>query len=126
MATQAIISIVKNGHTFIKIICGCNGYNAEKLAKIIKDNRFDKIHDIYKVALENKFGCRDCLVVMDDNDIIFKDDVYVGSLYRETFDDPSFNPRWKLGTAENVIILKIDESANNFIEVMSIDISSER
>lgn len=54
MTTQAIISLVKKGHTFIKIICGCNGYNAEKLAKIIKDSRPDKIQDIYNIALETK------------------------------------------------------------------------
>lgn len=116
MTTQAIVSIVKNGHTFIKAVCGCNGYNAEKLAKIIKDNRLDKIRDIYKIALENKFGCIDCLVVMNNDDIIFKGDTEPSSLYREKFDDPSFNPIWKCGTAENVIILKIDESVNNVIE----------
>ena len=70
MTTQAIISLVKTDHTFIKIICGCNGYNAEKLAKIIKDNQLDNIQDIYDMAIENKFGCRDCLVVMDDENIV--------------------------------------------------------
>lgn len=108
MATQAIISLVKNGHTFIKIICGCNGYNAEKLVKTIKNSRPDNIQDIYKMALENKFGCEDSLVVMDSDNIIFNGDESVGPLYRKTFDNPSFNPRWDIGTAEIVIILKID------------------
>lgn len=117
MTTNAIISMVKNDRTFIKIVCGCNGHNAEKLAKIIKDNRLDKIHDIYKVALENKFGCIDCLVVMNNDDIIFKGEYErLSYLYREKFDDPSFNPRWECGTAEYVIILKIDESSNSVIE----------
>lgn len=109
MTTQAVISIVKNGRTFIKIVCGCDGYNTEKLVNIIEDKRLDKIQDIYSVALENKFGCKDCLVVMDDNDMIFKGDEEPSSLYRETFDNPSFNPRWKCGIADNVIILKADE-----------------
>lgn len=108
MTTQAIISLVKNDHTFIKIICGCDGYNAEKLVKIIKDNKLDNIQDIYKIALENKFGCKDCLVVMNSDNIIFYGDERVGPLYRETFDNQSFNPRWKNGTADDVIILKID------------------
>jgi len=112
MGTQAIISLVKKDHTFIKVICGCNGYNAEKLARIIKDNRLEKIRDIYKVALENHFGCKDCLVVMDENDVIFNGDVKLDPLYRETFDNPSFNPRWKNGIADNVIILKIDDSGD--------------
>lgn len=108
MTTQAVISIVKNGHTFIKIVCGCEGYNAEKLAKIIEDKQLDKIKDIYDAALTAKFGCKDCLVVMNDNDMIFKGDEEPSSLYRDTFDNPSFNPRWKCGIADNVIILKTD------------------
>lgn len=110
MTTQAIISIMKNGHTFIKVVCGCNGYSAEKLAKIIEDNRLENIKDIYKEALENKFGCEECLVVMNSDDIVFKEGEelepsFVES-YRKTFDNPSFNPRWKNGTADYIIVLK--------------------
>jgi hypothetical protein len=78
MTTQAIISLVKNGHTFIKIMCGCDGYNADKFVKAIKDSKLDNIKtgtDILKLyyimALENGFGCKDCLVVMDNENIIF-------------------------------------------------------
>lgn len=109
MTTQAVISLVKKGHTFIKIVCGCNGYNAEKLVKIIKYIQPEKIQDIYKMAIKNKFGCRECLVVMDNENIVFKGgDEELGPLYRETFNDPSFNPRWKNGIADIVTILKID------------------
>jgi len=108
MTTQAIISLVRNGHTFIKIICGCEGYNSEKLVEIIKDSRPDNIQDIYKMDLENKFGCRECLVVMDDKKVIFNGDEPLDPLYRDTFDNPSFNPRWKLGIADSVTVLKID------------------
>ena len=108
MATQAIVSLVKDGHTCIKIICGCDGYNAEKLIKIIKDDKSDNIKDVYIAALENGFGCKDCLVVMDDKNIIFDGDESIDPLYRETFDNPSFNPRWKKGIADIVYLLKID------------------
>lgn len=60
------------------------------------------------MALENGCGCKECLVVMDSENIIFGGDERMDSLYRETFDDPSFNPRWKIGTADIVIKLKID------------------
>ena len=108
MATQAIISLLKDGHTFIKIICGCEGYNAEKLVKNIKNGQPDNIKDIYIMALENGLGCVECLVVMNSEHIIFCGDENIGPLYRETFDDPSFNPRWKTGIADIVTILKID------------------
>jgi hypothetical protein len=109
MATQAIISLVKNGHTFIKIICGCDGYNSDKLVKIIKDEQPDNIKDVYIMALEAGFGCKECLVVMDSENIVFDGDEKVGQLYRETFDNPSFNPRWKMGIADIIVILKIDD-----------------
>lgn len=108
MTTQAVISLVKKGHTFIKVVCGCNGNNSEKLVKIIKYVQPEKIQDIYKMALENKFGCKDCLVVMDDKNVIFKGEEELGPLYRETFNDPSFNPRWKNGIADIVTILKME------------------
>lgn len=108
MTTQAIISLVKKGHVLIKIVCGCNGYNTEKLVKIIKDIRPEKIQYIYKIATENKLGCRECLVVMDDKNVVFKGEEELEPLYRETFNDPSFNPRWKCGKADIVTILKID------------------
>jgi hypothetical protein len=105
---QAIISLVKDGHTFIKIICGCNGDNSEKLVEAIKNDRPDNIKDIYIMALENGLGCVECLVVMNDERVIFGGDENIDPLYRETFDDPSFNPRWKVGIADIVTILNMD------------------
>lgn len=108
MTTQAVISLVKKGHTFIKIICGCNGGNALRLVKLISVNKIDTIQDIYNHALKIKFGCNDCLVVMNKDKTIYKGDEDLNSLYRETFDNPSFNPRWKIGSADYVFIIRID------------------
>lgn len=108
MTTQAIISLMKKGRVFIKIICGCNGHRTEKFVDIIKDGQPEKIQDIYKIAIENNFGCRECLVVMDDKNVVFKGDEELGPLYREKFDDPLFNPRWNSGMADIISVLKID------------------
>lgn len=105
MATQGIISIMKNNRVFIKIICGCDGYNAKKLVDTIKNNKLENIQDIYNAAIKDKFGCKDCLVVMNTDNIFFEGDGDIGQLYREKFDDPSFNPRWENGTADYVIIV---------------------
>ena len=80
----------------------------EKLVKIIKYIQPEKIQDIYKMAIENRFGCRECLVVMDNKNVVFKGGDELDPLYRETFNDPSFNPRWKSGITDIVIILKMD------------------
>jgi len=109
MTTQAMVSLTKDSKTFIKVIVGCDGYRAENVAKEIiqyvllggKD-----IEDIYKIAEEIEFGCKDCLVVMNNDDIIYKgNDELSFEKYKETFEDPQFNPRWEHGTTEYLYII---------------------
>jgi len=59
MTTQAIISLVKKGHTFIKIISGCRDITHCNWQKIIRENRVNNLQDIYDLALKTKFGCED-------------------------------------------------------------------
>ncbi len=108
MATQGLISITKNNSTYIKIVCGCNGFNAEAVAKIIKDNKPENIEDIYDIAITNGLGCMDCLVVMDKDNILYRGDDDVPLLYRETFYDPKFNPRWISGITGNTIVFEAE------------------
>ncbi len=96
-----------------------HGYNSEKLVKILKEDQLDNIKDIYIMALESGLGCKECLVVMDRENAIFEGDENMSPLYRETFDDPSFNPRWKRGTADIVTVLNIDNP--EWIEIQSIE-----
>ena len=109
VSTQGLISIMKDKSVIVKVICGCDGYNAKKVARIIEKRHLEKIQDIYDVALENGFGCSDCLVVMNKTDIVYKGDGDIDShpLFRETFNNPSFNPRWECGSVENLVIIGI-------------------
>ncbi len=111
MTTQALISIMKNGKVIIKIVAGCDGYNADKIAKIIKEKNLEEIQDIYDIALENGFGCSECLVVMNESNILHKggNDINSHPLYRKTFNNPSFNPRWDCGSVENLVIIERKE-----------------
>jgi len=103
--TQGIISIIKNDKVFIKCVSGCDGYNAQKAAKIIR--RLDNItlEKVYNICIENDFGCEDCLVVQGENDFIYKadPDFELPELYIKKFNDPAFNPRWEKGTAPYVV-----------------------
>ncbi len=108
MTTQAIISLLKKENTFIKIICGCNGGRALRLVKLIADSKIDDMKDIYNLALDTKFGCKDCLVVMNKDKIIYEGDEDLSSLYRETFDKPSVNPRWHIGSADYSFIVRMN------------------
>lgn len=111
MGTQAIVSIVEDSITKIKAICGCNGYYAEKLAEIVRSDNLTTAAEVYQAAHEVHFGCRDCLVVLDSETFLFAganpDSLFsLHPLYRETFGDPKFNPRWERGTACHVIVVK--------------------
>lgn len=110
MATNGIVSLVNDqGETLIKCICGCNGYNAERVANWLKENQTPTIEAIYKQCLSLNFGCTDCLIVMDSKEHYYDNDRFANSdlaeLYCQTFNDPKFNPRWKNGTAAYIEII---------------------
>lgn len=54
------------------------------------------------------FGCPRCLVVMDEREALGAGDE-LAPLYRQTFDDPRFNPRWQHGTAHHVEVVEIGD-----------------
>lgn len=110
MATQGVVSIAKSGQTIIKAICGCNGYQAQELVNAVKGKHCDTLtlRSVYDAAREVAFGCRNCLVVMDQEEIIFNGEL--PDLYRKTFDDPEFNPRWENGTADCVEVVEIERN----------------
>ena len=106
MATQGIVSIVnEQGETLVKAICGCDGYNAEKLATWLKENPTLDLFEIHRKALELDFGCTDDLVVMSAKETYFLGDDDLPDLYRQTFSDPRCNPRWNIGTAPYVEVV---------------------
>ena len=106
--TQGLLTIKNREKVFIKIIVGCNGYNINLLKEAIIEKKLDNIEDIYNEAIECDFGNEECLVVMDEKNIRFKGDAIIPSLYRETFNDEKFNPRWENGTADYVEFLFVD------------------
>lgn len=114
MSTQGIVSIVSNGKTLIKAIAGDNGFQAPLLAERIRKERLVTARQVYKAAQELRFGCDDCLIVMDEWGEVGHEDALDGlhehqPLYRQTFDKPEFNPRWSHGTADNVELVDILE-----------------
>lgn len=111
MATQGIVSIISKGKTLIKAVAGCDGYNAKELAQIIRDNNLGTVEAIYKAAEHASFGCSQCLVVMDGEKVMYNGEGELSDLYKETFNDPRFNPRWENGTAGHIEIIEYDAAA---------------
>lgn len=109
MATQGLISIVKDGQVLVKAVAGCYGYNAPELAQELRKGLlYPRAAEIYNFCILHDFGCHGCLVVMDNTGIVIAEDALdLDERYRNTFDDPRFNPRWELGTAEYTEIVDL-------------------
>jgi hypothetical protein len=126
MATQGLVSIVSNKKVLMKIVCGCEGYNAPKLATALKGFSFPiKEKMAYHLARKNNFGCDNCLFVITETSIFGKDEddcevkdleksgEFDSPLYRSTFNKAKFNPRWKLGTADYTIVINVETRENH-------------
>lgn len=109
MATQGLVTITNGKKVIMKIVAGCDGYHALKLVKAIKKVWPLTAEQTYKLAREINFGSQSCLVVMTEKEEVFKGDEDLSSAYRQTFNQPRFNPRWKHGTADNTVIIDLSE-----------------
>lgn len=119
MATQGLISVVDGDEVLMKIVAGCDGYNAWKLAKRIWGMGFSLLPDVdtvMKWAWECDFGCPLCLVVQTrHSDTYPKERVALPSSdtrtrYAQHFSEPRFNPRREDGTPPaHTIVLDISK-----------------
>lgn len=113
--THGLVSITRDGKVICKVVVGCDGYNADKLARWVSRMKTTDPDKIYIAAEGLDFGCRDCLVVqLPDGDYRprGKEELSVESakLYRDNFDKPHFNPRWKHGTVEHYETVEIGDN----------------
>jgi hypothetical protein len=111
MATQGLVTVVQNGHVQMKIIAGCEGYRSELVADIIRaDGKVPSIDLAFDTAMRLGFGCRDCLVVMTSREEKCLSNDPLDGRFRQTFDQPRFNPRWEHGSADFIEIVNLEES----------------
>jgi len=111
MGTQAVVSVTVGGRTAAKVVCGCNGMNAGRLAEAVRKLKvIPSSGEFFEMVRDCDLGCGDCLVAMDAEMIVgggggLDPDDLDGGRYRATFDDPRFNPRWARGTADHVEVV---------------------
>ncbi|QQR82597.1 hypothetical protein IPJ70_00590 [Candidatus Campbellbacteria bacterium] len=108
MATQGVVSVVKNGVVVLKVVAGCDGYNAALLGNTIRGmGIIPDAENAYDLAFKLRFGEVECLVAMDQRTEVFRGHDEIDSTrYRATFSDPRFNPRWEQGTADFVEVVE--------------------
>jgi hypothetical protein len=105
MLTQGLVSVTRNGHTLLKVVCGCNGNSAGTLAEMIRERHLASVEEVYRAALSVEFGCPACLMVFS-KDAAISAGHEIPKQYWKNFDEPNFNPRWDIGKYENRIQLE--------------------
>ncbi|MEM9644924.1 MAG: hypothetical protein AAF989_08010, partial [Planctomycetota bacterium] len=108
MATQGLVSVVDVGGVILKIVTGTDGYNAQAVANRFLELGVTNVDRAYEIALQMDFGSKESLVVVGQESVRFEGEDELPSLYRETFKNPWFNPRWSQGTADHVLCVDLD------------------
>lgn len=107
MATQGIVTVRKGGRVIVKVIAGCDGYNARKLARRLRRMTSFTAEEVYDTARAAGFGSNCCRVVMTPHATRFEGGGRLHPRYRKTFTRAHFNPRWKHGTADHVVVVDV-------------------
>src|SRR5262249_46377412 len=108
MATQGMITLVRDNRTVMKIVAGCNGQRASFVASLIAEHRVEEIGKLVELAYSYGLGCTFCLVVFNRTEHRARIGDELGPLYLETFDEPTFNPRWAQGTTGYLFTVDMD------------------
>jgi hypothetical protein len=93
----------------VKVIVGCAGFNVAAFAGEVVKRKLTDLKHLELLADNVEFGCTSCRVLMDQNEILADADC-VSDLYRQTFDQPMFNPRWECGLPGCYLQIDISES----------------
>ncbi len=107
MATQGLITVRSGGQVVMKVVTGSDGYNAQILSDLIKARWPLSPEDAYQLALSAGFGSSASLVVLTEDSECHQCDDDLSPLYRDTFYQPRFNPRWRNGTADHIIVIDV-------------------
>ena len=93
----------------MKVVAGSDGGNASKLAyRIHQLGRVPTIDEAYELARFVGFGSEQTLVVISRDGVKYEGDGKLSTRYRKTFEDPSFNPRWKHGISDFTEVIDLD------------------
>lgn len=107
MATQGLVTVQKSGRVIMKVVAGCNGYQAQRLARRMRRAWPLSVDEVHDMALRAQFGEPGCLVVITRNAARFEGGDRLNRRYRATFTKPRFNPRWRHGTADHIAIVNV-------------------
>lgn len=114
MATQGLVTVVKDGQVVMKIVAGNDGDKAQELAHHLKESWPLTATEAHDLALAVGFGeGGESLVTITADTVVepeymdYDEFVEVHPLYASTFDQPEFNPRWESGLSECYVRVEV-------------------
>lgn len=119
--TQGLVTVMVGYEVFCKIVAGCDGYNAENLARAILEKNLTEPIEFFAEAKAQNFGSPNNLVVFTEHLFLHETGDEIDDRYRETFKCPFFNPRWEYGTCEHTIIVDIRHQQIRRFEEITLD-----
>ncbi len=113
MATQGMVTIVNGERVAMKIVVGCDGYNAIKVADAVRQlGRVPNLVRAQQIARSQNFGCEKCRVIINETKtlpsvkVLEEDDgEELAQRFRQTFRRRRFNSRWERGTADHIEVV---------------------
>jgi hypothetical protein len=106
MGTPGLVSVKRGDKVVMKVIAGCNGQHAQKVANELLNSWPVGEYTAYKIAKDLGFGCINDLIVMTEKNIVSPRDE-LSPHFRETFKEPDSNPVWREGMEFFTIIIDI-------------------
>ncbi len=103
--TPGIVALTFKGEVFLKITCACGGEFHTRLALPLGLDKVSDADEVYKIALQDGFGCKQCLVVSDARDNLYEGDEKLPASYWENLQDPQYHPGVKGGAVEHFSII---------------------
>lgn len=105
--TQGMITVKKGNKVLMKIIIGCNGMKVKTVAEEMRKNWPLSAKGAYDLAVRNGLDDTESLVVVTESEIHYEGSDDISPLYRTTFQQPKFNPRWECGIVECLEIIEL-------------------
>jgi hypothetical protein len=91
--SDALVSVRKGGKVVLKVVASCNIPKIREFVEAVRIFRqVPTLDEAVLLATRADFGCRDCLLVVDEQESSCTDQRWKKFSHNE-FADPNFNPR---------------------------------
>lgn len=107
MATQGILSVMIDDRVILKAVTGLDGYEMPAIGDEVVTKMVTKAQDLLNLCHEHGLGGDSLIVQSSPTEWIGGDSDELPEWYAAKFHDPRFNPRWRHGTADYIVVVDL-------------------